>query len=138
RAHRLRLQARRRLGIAPLRQAFELVARPPASPRTRGACYGRWRLMAWDGTVLDVPDTPANARAFGRPGHARGQGAFPQLRLLALCALGTQAVCAAQVQPVRCQELTMAPTLIRHLQPDMLLLGDRAFLDCRLVRAVRA
>jgi hypothetical protein len=131
-------QARRRLGVAPLREAFASVARPLATPHTRGAYYGRWRLMAWDGTVLDVPDTKANARAFGRPGHALGQGAFPQLRLLALCELGTHAVCAAQVKPLRCQEVTMARTLVRHLQPDMLLLWDRGFLDCGLVRAVRA
>jgi hypothetical protein len=131
-------QARPRLGIAPLREAFSLVARPMATPNTRGAFYGRWRLMAWDGTVLDVPDTPANVQAFGRPSNALGQGAFPQLRLLALCELGTHAVCATLVKPIRCQEITMARTLVRHLQPDMLLLWDRAFLDSRLVKAVRA
>lgn len=131
-------QARRRLGVAPLRHALAHVARPLATPATPGAFYRRWRLMAWDGTVFDVPDTPANARAFGRPGHATGQGAFPQLRLLALCELGTHAVCAAQVKPLRCQEVTMARTLVRHLEPDMLLLGDRAFLDYDLVQAARA
>lgn len=131
-------QARQRLGVAPLRAAFASVCQPLATPQTRGAFYRQWRLMAWDGTVLDVPDTPANVRAFGRPGHARGQGAFPQLRLLALCELGTHAVTAMQVKPIRCQERSMARTLIRHLQPDMLLLWDRAFLDCDLVRAVRA
>jgi hypothetical protein len=87
---------------------------------------------------LDVPDTPANVRAFGRPGHALGEGAFPQLRLVALCELGTHAVTAVQIKPLRCQEITMVRTLIRHLQPEMLLLWDRAYLDCDLVRAVRA
>ena len=29
--------------------------------------------MAVDATVLDVPDTPANARVFGYPGSRRGQ-----------------------------------------------------------------
>jgi hypothetical protein len=131
-------QARRRLGVAPLRRAFAWLCRPLATPQTRGAFYRGWRLMAWDGTVLDVPDTPANVRAFGRPGHALGVGAFPQVRLLALCELGTHAVCAAQIKPIRCQEITMARTLIRHLQADMLLLWDRAFLDYDLVCAVRA
>ena len=131
-------QARRRLGVAALRHAFDYVAQPLATPATRGAFYRRWRLMAWDGTVCDVPDTPANARAFGRPGHAKGQGAFPQVRLLALCELGTHALCAVQVKPLRCQEITMARTLVRHLQADMLLLWDRAFLDYDLVQAVRS
>jgi hypothetical protein len=130
-------QARHRLGVAPLRHAFDYVARPLATPATRGAFYRRWRLVAWDGTVFDVPDTPANARAFGRPGHAKGQGAFPQVRLLALCELGTHAVCAVQVKPLRCQEITMARTLVRQVQADMLLIWDRAFLDYDLVQAVR-
>jgi hypothetical protein len=131
-------EARGRLGVAPLRAAFDRVAQPLAAATSRGAFYRRWRLMAWDGTVFDVPDTPANARAFGRPGHGKGQGAFPQLRLLALCEVGTHALCAAQIKPLRCQEITMARALVRHLRPDMLLLWDRAFLDCGLVRAVRA
>lgn len=131
-------QARQRLGVAPLRAVFVDTARPLAGTATRGAFYRHWRLMAWDGSVFDVPDTPANERAFGRPGHAKGHGAFPQLRLLALCELGTHALCAAQVKPLRCQEITMARVLIRHLQADMLLLWDRAFLDYDLVAAVRA
>jgi len=130
-------QARRRLGVAPLRVAFETVARPMATRQTAGAFYRGRRLMAWDGTVIDLPDTPDNARVFGRPGCGSGQGAFPQLRLLLLCELGTHAICAAQVKPIRCQEITMANTLIRHLRPDMLVLWDRAFLDYRLVAAVR-
>ncbi len=109
-----------------------------AGPATAGAFYRGRRLVAWDGTVFDVPDTPVNERAFGRPGHAKGQGAFPQLRLLALCELGTHAIWAAQVKPLRCQEITRARTLVRHVQADMLLIWDRAFLDYDLVQAVRA
>jgi hypothetical protein len=41
--------------------------------RRRGVVSG-WRLVALDGTTLDVPDTPANLAAFGRPGGGRGQG----------------------------------------------------------------
>jgi hypothetical protein len=48
------------------------------------------RPMAWDGVVLDVADTEANERAFGRPGSGRAPGAFPQVRLLALCETGSQ------------------------------------------------
>lgn len=130
-------QARARLGAAPLRHAFARVAQLLATPLTRGAFYRGWRLMAWDGTVLDLPDTPDNARIFGYPGHATGQGAFPQLRLLALCEVGTHAICAAQIKPIRCQEGAMADTLIRSLQSDMLLLWDRAFLSYERVCAVR-
>ena len=81
-------QARDRLGVPPLRHLFDEVARPMATHQTVGASYRGWRLMGLDGTTLDLPDTPANARAFGRPGTARADGAFPQVRLLALCELG--------------------------------------------------
>src|SRR6266496_971606 len=47
------------------------------------------RLLTLDGTTFDVADTPANQAAFGRPGGGRGQGAFPQVRLLGLVEGGT-------------------------------------------------
>jgi methylmalonyl-CoA mutase N-terminal domain/subunit len=43
------------------------------------------RLMGIDGTVLDVPDSDANAAAFARPSAGeRGDGAFPQVRKVGL------------------------------------------------------
>ena len=46
--------------------------------------------MGIDSTVFDVPDTPANDAAFGRPSAGpRGDGAFPQVRKLSLVELGT-------------------------------------------------
>ncbi len=129
-------QARQRLGVAPLGQLFAEVAQLLATPQTRGAFYRGLRLMAWDGTTLDLPDTPDNARIFGRPGNDRCPGAFPQVRLLALCELGTHAICGLQIKPLRCGEVSMAPTLLRHLRPGMLLLWDRLFLSFELVQGV--
>src|SRR3954451_725786 len=76
-------QARRPLGVAPLRRAFLETARPMATHQTIGASCRGWRLMGLDGTTLDLPDTPENARTFGRPTTGRAEGAFPQVRLLA-------------------------------------------------------
>jgi hypothetical protein len=59
-------RARARLGPAPLRALFVEVARPLATRKTKGAWYRGWRLVALDGTTLDVPDTPANVAAAGR------------------------------------------------------------------------
>jgi hypothetical protein len=70
-------QTRRRLGVAPLRQLFEEFARPRASHQAIDAFYRGGRLMGLDSTVLDLPDTPANAHAFGRPGTGRASGPFP-------------------------------------------------------------
>jgi hypothetical protein len=131
-------QARRRLGVAPLRQLFEECARPMATHQTIGAFYRGWRLMGLDSTVLDLPDTPANARAFGRPGTARAPGAFPQLRLLALCELGTHAICGLNIKPCGRNEQVMVPALLDLLEPGMLLVWDRGFFGCDLVRRVLA
>src|SRR4051795_10232364 len=38
-------QARKRLGVAPLRRLFLQVARPMATHQTRGALHRRWHLM---------------------------------------------------------------------------------------------
>ncbi len=70
-------QARDRLGVPPMRHPFDAAARPMATHQTAGATYRGWRLMGLDGTTLDLPDTPASARAFGRPRTARAGGAFP-------------------------------------------------------------
>jgi hypothetical protein len=131
-------QARQRLGIAPLRLLFEECARPMATHQTAGAFYRGWRLMGLDSTVLDLPDTPANARAFGRPGTARAPGAFPQVRLLALCELGTHAICGLSLKPCRRNEQVMVPALLDLLGPGRLLLWDRGFFSHELVRGVLA
>src|SRR6516225_6129633 len=100
--------ARRRLGIAPMRHLFEHVVRPLARPETPGAFYRGLRLMGIDGTVLDVPDSDANAAAFGRPSAGpRGDGAFPQVRKLSLVELGTHVEVAMAVKHIHCGERTM-------------------------------
>jgi Insertion element 4 transposase N-terminal/Transposase DDE domain len=122
-------KARSRLGREPLRLLFEAVAGPLASAATCGAFYREWRLMSLDGTCLDVADTPANEREFGRPGTGRGEGvgAFPQLRLVALSEAGTHAICAAALGPLSSAENALADELLPGLQPGMLCLADRGF-----------
>ena len=120
--------ARQRLGVEPVRHLFDQVVRPLARPETPGAFYRGLRLMGLDGTVLDVPDSEANAAAFARPsaGH-RGDGAFPQIRKLSLVELGTHVEVALTVESSSCGEQTMVKSLLHHLTPDMLLLVDRGF-----------
>src|SRR3954453_15655001 len=129
-------QARRRLGVAPLRHLFEQTARPMATHQTVGAFYRGWRRMGIDGTVLDLPDTPETARPFGRPTTSRAEGAFPQVRLLALCELGTHAICGLAIKPLCHGESSMVGSLLDHLGPGMLLIWDRGFFSYELIRSV--
>ena len=131
--------ARRRLGIAPMRHLFEQVVRPLAQPETPGAFYRGLRLMGIDGTVFDVPDSEANAAAFGRPSAGpRGDGAFPQVRKLSLVELGTHVEVAFVARSIAHGEQSMVGALLGHLGPDMLLLWDRGFFSYALWKQVTA
>jgi len=73
-------QARYRLGARPVVALFHRVCGPLATAQTPGAfCFGL-RLMALDGVVEDVPDSPANVRAFGRRHSDQETSAFPQVQ----------------------------------------------------------
>ncbi len=121
-------QARARLGAEPLQALFDRVAQPVAGSDAAGAWLAGRRLVAIDGTCLDVADTAENAEWFGRPGVNKGeQAAFPQARLVALAECGTHAIFDAAVGPYTTAENTLAGELIDRLEPGMLLLADRGF-----------
>lgn len=120
-------QARTRLGAAPLKQLWEQTAQPLVQAETAGAFYGGRRLVALDGTTLDVPDTKANAGHFGKPGASRGQAAFPQVRLVGLVETGAHALLAVAMAPYKTGEHTLARLVVPKLSADMLCLADRLF-----------
>jgi Transposase DDE domain/Insertion element 4 transposase N-terminal len=128
------VRARRRAGVRLFRELFHALAGPLATPATPGAFLGGLRLMAVDGTTLDVADTPANARAFGRPTTHRGRGAFPQLRVVALIETGTHVLCDVVLRPFHGGEAPAARHLLRAVGPGMLLLWDRGFYGYEFVR----
>jgi hypothetical protein len=132
-------RARERLGAEPVRRLFAEVAGPLAAEGTQGAWYRGLRVLAIDGTTLDVPDTAANAAAFGRPATHRGErSAFPQVRLLGLAECGTHAILAAVLGPYGSGEATLAPSLFGRLGAGVLLLADRGFVGFDLWRAAAA
>lgn len=131
-------QARSRLGAAPLEALYRAVVAPIATPGTPGAWDRGWRVMSLDGTTLDVGDTTANSKAFGRPGSGRGvnaTGAFPQLRLVGLLENGTHVITAAQLGPYGTGERELAVDVLSTLTADMLCLADRGFVSFDLWQA---
>lgn len=130
-------QARERLGSAPLAALFARVAAPLGGPDTPGTWVAGRRLVAIDGTCLDVADTPVNEEFFGRPGVNKGEkSAFPQARLLAVAECGTHAIFAATIGACRDSEKTLIADLLGALKPGMLLLADRGFFSYALWRNV--
>ena len=130
--------ARQRLGREPLERLFRRVVRPIARERTRGAWYRGRRLVAWDGTMVDLADEPEIEAAFGRP-NGGGSGAYPQMRLFALIETGTRVVFGLAGGHINetC-ELSLARDLLGKLTPGMLCLADRGLVSGRLWRDAAA
>ena len=126
-------QALRRVGVAPLRELFTLVRGPAV-----GAA--RWcglLVCAIDGTSMFVPNSAANGAAFGRQtGRPDAEAGYPMLRLLTVVACGTRTVIDAVFGAYRVGETTWAPTLLRCLKPDMLVLADRNFAVTTLIEQI--
>lgn len=121
-------QARDRLGAEPLQALFVRVAAPLAGADTAGSWLAGRRLVAMDGTCLDVADTSENDEFFGRPGVNKGErAAFPQARIVALAECGTHAIFDAVVGAYTAAENALARDLIDRLEPGMLVLADRGF-----------
>ncbi|MFJ4641898.1 IS4 family transposase, partial [Streptomyces hygroscopicus] len=125
-------QARQRLGPAPMKALFDLVRGPVATTAAAGWWRGL-RLVAVDGTLLSVPDSPANLAVFTRQRLGNGISGYPQLRLAALVACGTRSVVGAVFGPAATGELEYARRLAVDLRAGMLLLGDRNFAAAALL-----
>lgn len=109
-------QARARLGVEPLRLLWERTAEPLAQPGSAGAFHRELRLVALDGTTLDVPDTAANRSHFGKPGASRGESAFPQLRMVGLLETGSHGFFAFAHGPCKSGEQTLAGRVVPSLK----------------------
>jgi hypothetical protein len=126
-------QARARLGAEPVEALFRRVAVPLATPGAVGAWLAGRRLVAIDGTCLDVADTPENATWFGRPGVNKGdQAAFPQARVVALAECGSHAVLDAELGLYSISEVELSRRLVDRFEPGMLVLADRGFYGFKL------
>jgi hypothetical protein len=130
-------QARQRLGAAPLRLLFERAAVPMARLGTPGAWVAGRRLMAIDGFVLEVADTPSNEAEFGRSGSGK-YTPFPQVRVVGLGECGTHATVAAAFAGFRAPERDLARQLFGALEPGMLVLADRGFYSYRMWQQAQA
>ena len=120
-------QARGRVGVAPLRQLYQEQVCPNGPVGMQGVWYAGLRVMAIDGSTLDMPDEVANAQYFGYPGASRGSSAFPQLRFVAMAECGTHTLCYANPGPYATGEVTLAEPVIDQANASMLVTADRNF-----------
>lgn len=131
-------QARRRIGVAPLRALFDLLRGPAAGLSVQGV---RWRgrvVCAIDGTILGCPDTPANLAVYQRGGGYHGGTGYPLARVLALVACGTRTVIDATFGTDRVGEPTYAHDLLGAMHAGMIVLADRNFAAAHWLKAAAA
>ena len=82
---------RRRLGPAPMKALFEVVAGPLARPHTPGVRFAGLRTVAFDGlNSLRAPDTARNRPWLGLIRHRMGWAGYPTLRVMTLAETGTR------------------------------------------------
>lgn len=126
--------ARNRLGMRPLRHFFRAIAKRTVSkPNFHGL-----HVKVIDGVRLDLPDTPANVRVFGRPSSHRGPSAYSQLLAVVLLDAVTRGPLDAKIASYKGSERACADRLLRSVSEGDLLLLDRGLFGLPLLRAIRA
>jgi hypothetical protein len=126
---------RAQVGVRVMRRLFQQVCQPLATPDTLGAFRFGLRLLAVDGTVEELPDTPSNSAYFGRQLSDRGPSAFPQVRAVYLVECGTHAIVDAGFWPYAISERVGAWRLLRSVGQGDLLMWDRGFHEYDLLVA---
>ena len=119
---------RRRVGAAPVKALFEVLAGPVAQPRTPGVRVrplpdgGLRRLHLHQG-ARHRPQP----RRLGKMKAAPGVTGYPAVELMTLVETGTRALPGAVFGPPATGETDYARQLLHLLRPDMLVLADRGF-----------
>jgi hypothetical protein len=126
---------RRRIGSAPVKALFEVLAGPLAPPSAPGVSYRRWRTVAFDGcSSLKAPD--ANRSWLGKIKHRMGWAGYPMVMLMGLVETGTRGLLGAVFGPTGTGETTYALQLTGLLDERMLVLADRGFDSNAFLHAV--
>jgi hypothetical protein len=131
-------QARRRIGIAPLKALFDLLRGPAAGIATTGT---RWRgllVCAIDGTTMTAPDSTANLTSCTKHAGNHGGSGYPLIRVLVLVACGTRTIIDAVFGTTAVGETTYTHQLLPSMRTDMIVLLDRNFAAKELLAAIDA
>src|SRR5215469_14565982 len=133
------LTARREeLGSQVMEALMRICCQPIARrEQTPEAFFGRYRLMAVDGTLFNTPDTEANEHAFGRSSNQYGKGAYPQVRCVLLVECGSHAVIGIKISRYDESEVHGSHELLCLVFRDMLALVDAGIISAGFLQAVR-
>lgn len=121
------IEARTRLGAEPMAWLFNRSAEQWAHG---SADTHRWRglsVYGVDGSTVRVADTEENRAHFGYARSARGESAYPLVRLVALMALRSHLLAAVRFGPYEKGEHAYAAELWASVPDDSLTIVDKGF-----------
>ena len=121
-------EMRGKIGYAPLQDLVARACLPLADTKLHpDAFYAGLRLVAIDGSNLEVADELDNVQAFGYPGSRTGHAGYPQAQCAVLVECATHAIIAANLGAYREAEWAICKPLLSSLNAGMLCLADRGF-----------
>jgi IS4 transposase len=126
------VQARQRLGEAPVRKVFEQTQALWHAATPHPHWYGL-RLLGVDGVVWRTPDSPENDVAFARTGNQQGEASYPQVRMVCQMELTSHLLTAGAFDSVAENEMTLAAQLIDKTPDQSLTLFDKGFYSLGLL-----
>lgn len=126
------VQARQRLGEAPVRKVFEQTQALWHATTPHPHWCGL-RLLGVDGVVWRTPDSEANAQAFARSRNACRDSSYPQVRMVCQMELTSHLLTAASFSSVAESEMTLAADLIAQTPDHSLTLFDKGFYSLGLL-----
>jgi hypothetical protein len=119
-------EMRGKIGCGPLQTVVARACVPLAdTQRHPDAFYAGLRVVAIDGSNLDVADEPDNISAFGYPGSRTGHAGYPQAQCAVLVECASHAILAANLGAYRESEWAICTPLLARLDAGMLCLADR-------------
>jgi hypothetical protein len=120
-------RARKRLGREPFESLFDEVARPLGEESLPGCFWRGFRVVAADGTSVEVQDTAANRGRYGLHANQHGASGYPALKAVVLMECGTRAPLGAATGGEHDGEGVLFDRLGGRLDRQMLLLLDRYY-----------
>lgn len=126
------VQARQRLGEAPVREVFE---------QTQALWHGatphpHWcglTLLGVDGVVWRTEDTAENQADFGRTANQTRESTYPQVRMVCQMELTSHLLTASAFDSVAVSEMKLAAELIDKTPDHSLTLFDKGFYSLGLL-----
>jgi hypothetical protein len=124
--------ARQKVGHEVLKELFEANVRPVATKEHKGCFFKDLRIVAVDGSEIELINSKENSAFFGKRLNQHGEAGYPTMRLVSLIECGTRIMFAAATGGVHDGELALFEKLHEKLEPGMLLLADRYYYSFKL------